>query len=268
MIDAVSELEPFYRPLDGPDGERFHATFSTTGPWFADAQHGGPPAGLLVRAFERCEPRPGMQLSRVTVEVLGRIPAGDIEVRAAVERAGRSIEMLGAELVAGGRTVLRARAWRLAEGDTAEVESGAAAPLSPPEGAHLTPDRAEGWLPGYIDAVEWRWVSGGWDVPGPGELWGRPRVPLVEGEDATPLQRMAVVGDSANGIGSPLDIRRWLYVNTELSVHVHRAPVGEWTGVRASSVIGPSGLGTATGLLFDEHGQVGRTTQGLTVRPR
>lgn len=265
MIRAV---EPFYRPLDGPAGERFHATFSTTGPWFADAQHGGPPAGLLVRAFERCEPRPGMQLSRVTVEVLGKIPAGDVEVRAVVERPGRSIELLGAELVAGGRAVLRARAWRLAVGDTAEVESGAAPPLPPPDGADLRPDRAEGWLPGYIDAVEWRWVSGGWDVPGPGELWGRPRVPLVEGEEATPLQRMAVVGDSANGIGSPLDIRRWLYVNTELTVHVHRAPVGEWTGVRAGTVIGPGGLGTATGLLFDEQGQVGRTTQGLTVRPR
>lgn len=269
----MSDLEPFYRPLDGStttkgNGERFHATFSTTGPWFADAQHGGPPAGLLIRAFERCEPRPGMQLSRVTVEVLGKIPAGDIEVHAAVERPGRSIEMLGAELVAGGRAVLRARAWRLAEGDTAEVESGAAAPLPPPDGAHLRPDRAEGWLPGYIDAVEWRWVSGGWDVAGPGELWGRPRVPLVEGEEASPLQRMAVVGDSANGIGSPLDLRSWLYVNTELTLHLHRAPVGEWTGVRASSVIGPSGLGTATGLLFDERGQVGRTTQGLTVRPR
>ncbi|WP_308280388.1 acyl-CoA thioesterase domain-containing protein, partial [Pseudonocardia abyssalis] len=100
-------LEPFYIPTDGPDGERFHATFSTTGPWFADAQHGGPPAALLIRAFERCEPRPGIQLSRITVEVLGRIPAGDVEVRAQVERPGRSIEMLGAEMLAGGRAVLR-----------------------------------------------------------------------------------------------------------------------------------------------------------------
>ncbi|GAA3234044.1 thioesterase family protein [Pseudonocardia petroleophila] len=268
MIADVPDLEPFYRPLDGPDGERFHATFSTTGPWFADAQHGGPPAALLIRAFERCAPRPGTALSRVTVEVLGRIPAGEVEVRARMERPGRSIELLGAEMLAGGRAVLRARAWRLAEGDTAEVVSGTEPALPPPDGVQVHPDRAEGWLPGYIDAVEWRWVSGGWDVPGPGELWGRPRVALVEGEEITPLQRLAVVGDSANGIGSPLDIRHWLYVNTELTVHLHRVPAGEWVGVRASSVIGPTGLGTATGLLFDTDGHVGRTTQGLTVRPR
>lgn len=77
--------DPFYRPLDGLGGERFHATSSTTGPWYADAQHGGPPSALLVRAFERCEPRAEMQLARVTVEVLGRVPAGDVEVRATVE---------------------------------------------------------------------------------------------------------------------------------------------------------------------------------------
>ena len=40
-------------------GARFLATFSTTGPWFADAQHVGPPSALLARALERCDPRPG-----------------------------------------------------------------------------------------------------------------------------------------------------------------------------------------------------------------
>lgn len=264
----MPDLEPFYRPLDGPDGERFHATASTTGPWFADAQHGGPPSALLVRAFERCAPRPGTQLARVTVEVLGRIPAGEVEVRAEVERPGRGIEMLSAEMTAGGRAVLKARAWRLAVGDTAEVASGAEPPLPPPDAVPTWPERADGWLPGYIDAVEWRWVTGDWAQQGPGEVWGRPRVPLVEGEESSPLQRVAVVGDSSNGIGSPLDMRRWLYVNTELSIHVHRPPVGEWTGVRSSSVIGPTGLGTATGMVFDETGHVGRTTQNLVVRPR
>lgn len=264
----MPDLEPFYRPLDGPDGERYHATSSTTGPWFADAQHGGPPSALLIRAFERCEPRPGTQLARVTVEVLGRIPAGDVEVRAAVERPGRAIEMLSAEMTAGGRPVLKARAWRLAVGDTAAVESGAEPPLPPPDGVPTLPGRADGWLPGYVDAVEWRWVSSGWALQGPGEVWGRLRVPLVEGEESSPLQRVAVVGDSSNGIGSPLDMRRWLYVNTELTIHVHRTPVGDWTGVRASSVIGPTGLGTATGTIFDATGHVGRTTQNLVVRPR
>ena len=74
MIRSVSE--PFYLPLDGPDGERFHATSATTGPWFADAQHAGPPSALLARALERCAPQADTQIGRITVDVLGPVPAG------------------------------------------------------------------------------------------------------------------------------------------------------------------------------------------------
>lgn len=81
---------------------------------------------------------------------------------------------------------------------------------------------------------------------------------------------MAVPGPGRRqrGIGAHLDIRHWLFVNTELSVHVHRQPMGEWIAVSASTVVGPTGLGTVTGLLFDEAGHVGRLAQGLVVRPR
>jgi hypothetical protein len=266
--DDAPALEPFYLPLDGPAGERFHATFSTTGPWFADAQHVGPPSALIVRALERCDPRPGTQLSRITVEVLGPVPAGEVQVRAAVERPGRAIELLGAELVAGGRAVLRARAWRLATGDTAAVALGAAEPLPPPEQGVLRTERPDGWLPGFMDALEWRWLRGWLGEPGPGTAWARQRVPLVEGEQPSPLQRLAVVADSGNGAAAPLDIREWLFVNTELTLHLHRAPVGEWMGVDAHTVLGPSGLGTVSALLFDERGHTGRSAQGLVVRRR
>ncbi len=93
-------------------------------------------------------------------------------------------------------------------------------------------------------------------------------MPLVEGEEPSPLQRLAVVADSANGVGAPLDLREWLFVNTELTIHVHRAPVGEWMGVDAQTVVGPDGLGTVSGLLFDRRGHTGRSTQALVVRPR
>ncbi|MHA6794699.1 thioesterase family protein [Pseudonocardia bannensis] len=268
----MSELEPFYLPLGDPDSGRFHATFSTTGPWFADAQHVGPPSALLVRALELCPPsRPDaseLQLSRITVEVLGRVPAGDVEVRAQVERAGRSIEMLGAEMTAGGRAVLRARAWRLAAGDTGAAAAGEAAPLPPPTEGTLRTERPEGWLPGFMDALEWRWLHGWLAEPGPGSVWARQRVPLVAGEPTSPLQRLAVVADSANGAAARLDIREWLFVNTELTLHLHRAPVGEWIGLDAATAIGPTGLGTVSARLFDEHGHTGQATQSLIVRPR
>jgi Thioesterase-like superfamily len=259
----TAELEPFYLPLDGPDGARFHATSSTVGPWFADAQHVGPPSGLLVRALERLADGPGSQLARVTVEVLGPVPAGEVQVTAAVERPGRAIELVAAEMSAGGRTVLRARAWRHAVGDTAAVAVGAAEPLPPPARGVLQTSWGEGWLPGFVDAVEWRWLS-----DRPTTAWLRQRVPLVAGEKPTPMQRLMVAADCANGVAAPLDLREWLFVNTELTVHLHRAPVGEWVGVSAATVVGPTGAGTVSALLHDELGHTARCAQALIVRSR
>jgi hypothetical protein len=261
-------LEPFYLPLDGPDGGRFQATRFTTGPWFADAQHLGPPTALLVRALERCAPRNGTALTRVTVEVLGPVPASEVEVRAEIERPGRAIELLAAEMCAGGRAVLRARAWRVAVGETEEVAAGADEPLPPPAAGRDGGPRAPGWLPGFVDAMEWRWVQGGFADRGAGTVWGRPRVPIVDGEEPTPMQRLALVADSGNGVAAPLDVREWLFVNTELTIHLHRAPAGEWLAVDAATVVGPAGYGTVSGRLFDEAGHVGRSAQAIIVRRR
>jgi hypothetical protein len=267
----VSE-EPFYRPVridpDDPAAGVFHATAATAGPWFAEAQHMGPPSALLVRAFERVPSAHPLQLSRYTIEILGVVPTGEVEVRAWVERPGRTIELLAAEMSAGGRTVLRARAWRLAVTDTEAAATGAAAPLPGPETVEPQVGRPDGWLPGYLDAVEWRWFSGRWDELGPGGAWARLRVPVVEGEEPTPLQRLAAIADSANGVAATLPMSGWIFVNTELSVHLHRPPTGEWIGIDAHTVIGPTGTGTVTALLHDEAGHTAHIAQELTVRRR
>jgi hypothetical protein len=44
--------------------------------------------------------------------------------------------------------------------------------------------------------------------------------------------------------------------------------VGEWIGVGATTVLGPSGSGTVSALLYDEQGHTGRSAQALIVRSR
>lgn len=256
---------PFYLPLGGG---RFQATESTVGPWYADAQHVGPPTALLTREIERCAPRdPPLGVARLVVEVLGAVPVGEVTVRAELERGGRTVELVTAELAAGGRPALRARVWRMAESDTTEIVAGEDEALPPPT-TGAPRGRPEGWVAGYLDALEWRWLSGGLDQHGPGAVWARLLVPVVDGERPTPLQRLAAVADSANGVGSRLDVRRWLFLNTDLTIHLHREPAGEWIGLRAHTVIGQHGIGTVSGVLFDERGHTGRCAQALTIRPR
>ena len=92
-------------------------------------------------------------------------------------------------------------------------------------------------------------------------------VDLVKGEAMTPLERLFAVADCANGIGTKLEIGKWTFMNTDLVVHVHRIPEGEWIGIRAETNYGPDGIGTTIGTLFDESGAVGAIQESVLVRP-
>ena len=256
--------DAFYEQI-GPD--RYRATRHAAGPWSPDSQHMGPPAALIVRELERCAPRAEVAFSRLAFEVLGPVPMGELTVRAQVERPGRAVELLSAELSAGDRAVVRARAWRIAQGDTSLIAGGAAPPLDPPEKAGpMTIPPA--WLRGYLDATEWRSLEGGMTGSGHAIVWGRARVELVAGEEGTALQRLCAIADSANGVSSRLDVRHWLFINTDLTLHLHRQPDGEWFALDAESVIGPTGAGSSSSVLHDLNGPVGRGAQSLLVRPR
>ncbi|MFW6641530.1 thioesterase family protein [Nocardiopsis algeriensis] len=267
----------FYHRVDSPGpetgAERFRPTEHTVSTWADTMQHGAPPSALLVRALERCEPRTDTRLSRFCVELLGPVPMSKIEVRARVERPGRQIELLTAELWAEGpkgpRAVARANAWRLQTLDTSEVAHASDASLPAPD-----PDAAPGEeinelfrASGYVQTVDWHVVTPP-GSPGPASAWMRTRASLVHGEEMTPLQRVFSVADAANGVGARLDATRWTFINTELTVHLFRAPRGEWTGVSAESSVGPDGIGMTAGVLHDVHGPIGRIHQNVLVRPR
>ena len=57
-------------------------------------------------------------------------------------------------------------------------------------------------------------------------VWLSPLVPLVDSEPTTELQRLAMVVDSANGAGAALDPEKFVFMNTDTVVHLHRLPVG------------------------------------------
>ena len=119
---------------------------------------------------------------------------------------------------------------------------------------------------GYHTAMEYRFVRGGSSEPGPATVWMRMRVPLVEGEEPSPVQRVLVAADSGNGVSAALDWRRYLFINTDLSVHLCASRVGEWVCLDAVTHV--DGLGLTDTALWDEGGRIGRAAQTLLVRPR
>ena len=271
--------DSYYEVVDGADqlgekfplGEKFKATDLVRSTWTAEIQHGAPVSALLVRALEKCEARDDTRLSRVMIDLLGAVPAeGDLWVRSRIERSGKQIELVSAEMLAPGRDgeprpVARASGWRLKTIDTAAVECASAPPLRPLAEARSR-DMKKDWDRNYVHSLDWRWLTQPMS-DGPGESWIRPEVDLVKGESMTALERLFAVADDANGIGTKLDIRKWTFMNTDLVVHVHRIPEGEWIGIRAETNYGPDGIGTTIGTLFDESGAVGAIQESVLVRP-
>jgi hypothetical protein len=250
-----------------PSGDdRYQATEHTSGPWDPGLQHAGPPAALLARALERCEPREEMLISRVTFEILHAVPVGELEVSARIDRPGRSVELLQASLVAGGREVVRAAAWRVLRADGPRTPAEPAEqPLPLPDAAAPMPAQLES---GYLRAVEWRPVRGGFLEPGPAAAWTRLRVAVVDGEEPSGLERVLAVADSGNGISGVLDMRKWWFINPELTVHLEREARGEWICLDAATSIQPGGAGLALSTLSDLDGTVARGAQTLYVAPR
>ena len=268
MTDAYYEL------IDADtSGEKFRATDLARGTWSAAIQHGGPVSALLVRALERCERRSDTRLSRVVIDLLGGVPAeGDLRVSSQLQRGGKQIELVGAEMLAPGpdgqpRPVARASGWRLHQVDT-QALAHAAAPLPRPRAEARNRNlKARDWDRNYVHSLDWLWLTEPLSE-GPGESWINPTVDLVNGETMTQLERLFAVADCANGIGSKLDISKWTFLNTDLAVHVFRVPGGDWIGIRAETSYGPDGIGTTVGTLFDERGAVGAIQQCVLVRPR
>jgi hypothetical protein len=253
-------MSAFYAEMDG----RLIPSELTRGPWDPGAQHAGPPSALIGRELERCEPRDGMRVGRVAIDILGPVPLAPLTVEASVVRPGRSVELLHATLAGPDGDVMRASAWRVAVGDERHVDDD----RPPPGPEHGGPSDffPTGMEVGYHTAMEYSFIEGGFLEPGPATVWMRMRQPLVEGEEPTPLQRLLVVADVGNGVSAVLDWREYLFINTELTVHVLRPPEGEWIGVDAVTRV--DGVGLAETVLYDERGRVGRGAQTLLVRQR
>jgi hypothetical protein len=255
----------------GADGS-FVATALTRGPWNPDHQHAGPPAALMSRAIDQASGIVAGQTARLSFDILAPVPIGPMHVTTNVLRAGRRIEQIEATLTGerADRPLMRATAWRMRTGETPAVATPE--PPPPPLDASISTG-LPGWPGGeevvaYRDALEWRWIEGAFTTPGPATVWSRLKVPLIAGEEVTPLERLLVMADAASGVSSILDWSTWLFVNVDLGVHLERPPHGEWMAMDAKTRIGDAGAGLCTSVLSDGLGRVGVSTQSLLVEPR
>jgi hypothetical protein len=217
---------------------------------------------------ERADGGAGRRVVRVTCEILRPVPIGVFDVHAEVVRPGKSVDLVEARLSDDDGPLILARGWRIRVAADASPPTDETSRPPSPDGLPSSPFFETGHNVGYHTAMDVRFVRGGFREAGPATVWMRMKVPLVAGEEPTPLVRVLVAADSGNGVSAVLDPARHLFINTDLTVHLLRHPVGSWVCLDAETRLAADGVGMAVSTIHDESGHIGNGLQSLLIAPR
>ena len=250
------------------DGETFVPTGLSRGPWDENAQHGGAPAALLAHVAQQSAGEEFF-LARLTFELSRPVPIAAITVRAEASK-GRTARRVNLTLEHDGKTIGRAIALMLRE-------QPVTVPAATDQRLEPAPDRCDGRFatPGmpsgeffHHETMDIRVAHGSTHVPGRAAAWLRLRYPMIDGVETTPTMRAAAAADFGNGLSWVLPFDEYLFTNTDLTVYLHRAPIGEWIGLDAETIAQPNGVGLSTSTLYDSEGRIGVAHQNLLIRAR
>jgi hypothetical protein len=255
-----------------PDGNRYVPTGLARGGWSDDAQHGGPPCGLLAHVIESVPTDHPMQTVRITVDLIRPVPMTPVTATTRIARHGRRIQLVAATIEADGVEVALARALRIRVDDVALPAAPDADWTGAPPPEELEALDLSHWhhedppLTRYhVDAIAVRSQAASFVQMGRGLSWVRLLYPVVAGTPNSPLVKVAAISDLGNGNSMTLDPSAYLYVNPDLTLHTHRLPTGEWIGMDSLALQHSTGIGLADTLLFDATGPFGRVTQSQLI---
>lgn len=246
----------------------YKPTQHAQGAWNPHEQHMAVATGVLTHELSQFAPQENMRIARISLDILGLIPLDDFIITTRCIRPGRTIELIESVMSSSGRDCITARAWRLLTQDTSAI-----AGLEDKETAQH-PDELpvweemKGWPGGFVKSVHL--VANAERRAGKGMVWITNNTTMVEGEPTTDLVHLLGMVDLANGIvprlGLDVNDLRWMFPNTDLQIHMHRMPKGEWLGIEAVQQYGADGIGITSAVLHDLQGPFGRSEQILTIR--
>jgi hypothetical protein len=255
------------------DGDAFVGTEATLGSWYANAQAGGPLLALLGHLVEDIPAPAPMTLTRLTVDIVRPVPAGErLYVEPTIVREGTRIQLLDFVIRTADHVTTRARALRsidqdiLALGGRPRSSTTDVPALRLPAPATFASVENMPRVAAFLLLGAELLQSPG-PINGQHALWIRLRVPVVAGEPVRATSRAVVGLDMVNLIGvDDAEIRDLQVINPDVSGHLLRQPVGEWVAMTGNSYYHhTTGHGMSTALLSDEDGVFGLTSTSQLV---
>ena len=252
---------------------QYTATPLTSGAWNVEEQHISPSLGLVMHIAEadhasRRQDR--LSVGRVTYEIYGVVPIAAYDYSVRVIRPGRTIELVEVVLEHAGRTIVNARIWFMAPGDSSAVAGTTLPAIKPREQMASYPPSSD-WQGQFLETLE------GWrdqQEPGRAGYWARSTVQLIDDAQASPFATACGLMDIANGMTVREDPTKVAFPNVDLTAHFFRVPefapyqdgFTDWIGHDIRVSFGPGGLGLTQSVLHDAQGPYGMVAQSLTVR--
>ncbi len=236
------------------------------GPWSPDTCHAGPVAGAIARAVELSLTE--RQLVRLSIDLVRPVPMDGFRIEVDIERESRSLATTRARLLdRQQRVCATATTMHLTIADLGDVPTGVVpAPSFEATQPGSFPVIGGGHdLPAFPHSVDVAWPTGMPFAPGPNTVWMR-TPDLLQGEPMSPYQRLCPLADCGNALSRNVPGREINFINTDLSINIHRLPASDWIGAQFSSRWESSGIGLSSGLLFDTQGAIGVAHQTLLLR--
>ncbi|MFN0096326.1 MAG: thioesterase family protein [Dehalococcoidia bacterium] len=256
--------EPFFRR----QGDAFMPQPICRGPWDPKSLHGRVIAGLLGAAIEVRFGDPAFQFARLTID-LWRLP-GFVPLTVATKllREGGRIKVAHAECFADGVSMGQATGVLLRKGaaPAGEIWSPPDWDFPKPEEIplrELPADIPRDWAPMW----ETRDQGRSFGTVGPKRVWMREIRPLVDADPLTPFQRVALAADFSSPLAHS-GSTGLAYINTDITVYLHRDPRGEWIGFDSTHHHASEGVAVGECMLYDEEGAIGRSMVAALAQKR
>jgi hypothetical protein len=242
------------QPFFEISGDEFVPTNIARGFWGpGDNLHGRVVIGLLAHEIERQHGDPEFTPARLTVDLYRLPDLSPAQVATRVVRQSHRIRVVDAEFISGGVSSGRAtcQLLRRAEQPAGNVWRAPAWDAPRPEDTPV-PDN-----PTPIRGMwEMRPIPSKPDDRGPRRTWLREIRALVDGKDHTPFTRVATGADYVSPYSNSGD-QGLGFINSDVTVYLHRALVGEWVGYEVTNHQSSGGVAIGQCMLHDIEGPVG-----------
>ena len=235
------------------EGSAFIPQPACRGPWDPKSLNGRVVVALCGFQIEQSHELADYMPARLTVDMY-RLPGfAPIEVATRIVRDGTRIKVIDAEFVSGGVSYARATSQWLKRSENAagNVWSPPSWEVPAPE---TLPEPANRQSP-----MAMRSIVGAIGTFGQKRVWLRETRQLVAGTPLSPFMRATIPADLANPLANSGD-RGLGYINSDVTLYLHRLPVDEWVGLEVVNHHATDGVAIGQVVLYDRTGAIGTSS--------